>query len=241
MLFRNPFRFGKPVPWKPAGDTKAEWKINEEQNILSLSGFEVGSIEHVEPYNQLYFANSTLNLHEGKVRLKAAWSRILGTLQASQSGKIPLAKSVLIATAVSLSFSLNRETDPQEQLKLLHEFVAYIEIVFADEQDMVKQYIPQDLIDESKAADGYAFGKPVWDFKYPEASVFITNEGLVGCASSTTRPGDVVLVALGSSYPIVLRPDNDEKQHFTIRGFAYVHGIMDGERLGSGKTVFKIR
>lgn len=28
MIFRNPFRFGKPMSWKPTGDTKPTWSID---------------------------------------------------------------------------------------------------------------------------------------------------------------------------------------------------------------------
>ena len=90
---------------------------------------------------------------------------------------------------------------------------------------------------KSKLADGNAFGKPVWDFKYPESSFFITEGGLTGCSISTTRPGDMICVALGSTYPFILRPDGD---HFLLRGYAYVHGIMHGERRNSEGQVFRI-
>lgn len=54
---------------------------------------------------------------------------------------------------------------------------------------------------------------------------------------SITRPGDMVYVALGSKYPFILRPDGSL---FLLRGFAYVHGIMHGERGGSEEQVFRI-
>ncbi|PMD25432.1 hypothetical protein NA56DRAFT_686025 [Hyaloscypha hepaticicola] len=57
MLFRNPFRFGKPLPWRPAGETNPVWNIDKKLNILSLSGFIIGSIKFVEPYNKSYFRN----------------------------------------------------------------------------------------------------------------------------------------------------------------------------------------
>jgi hypothetical protein len=41
MLFRNPSRFGKPMPWKPAGDTEPVWSIEKSANVLSSSRFIV--------------------------------------------------------------------------------------------------------------------------------------------------------------------------------------------------------
>jgi hypothetical protein len=90
--------------------------------------------------------------------------------------------------------------------------------------------------EESKDGDRHAFGKPVWDFKYPESSFFITEGELFGCSISTTRPEDMVCAALGSTYPFVLRPDGD---HFLIRGYAFVHGIMLGEQQDSEGEAFK--
>jgi hypothetical protein len=71
----------------------------------------------------------------------------------------------------------------------------------------------------------------------PKFSFFLTKFGLVRSCVSTIRPGDKVYVALGSKYPFVLRPDGD---YFLLRGFAYVHGIMHGERAGSGEQVLRI-
>lgn len=45
MLFRNPFRFGKAMPWRPSGETVAEWSMDKATNTLSLSGFVVAEIE----------------------------------------------------------------------------------------------------------------------------------------------------------------------------------------------------
>jgi hypothetical protein len=60
----------------------------------------------------------------------------------------------------------------------------------------------------------------------------------MGCSISSARPGDVVYVAYGSTYPLILRPDGKE---FRIRGFAYVHGLMQGEQKDSEVQVLKIR
>ena len=35
MLFRNPFRFGRALPWKPGGETTPIWTIDKELNIVS--------------------------------------------------------------------------------------------------------------------------------------------------------------------------------------------------------------
>jgi hypothetical protein len=235
MLFRNPFRFGRAVPWKPAGETKPIWSIDKKLDVLSLSGYAVDPIKFAESYNESFFSNDTIDSDEGRDTLKQAWQRILKTVENSQS-QTPFSTRTLTAAAISFSFGLNHKIDPAEERHLLHNFIAYLKIAL--DEETYNKYIPPDLSEESKHGDGHAFGKPVWDFKYPESSFFITESKLIGCAISTTRPGDIVCVALGSTYPFVLRPNDD---HFAIRGYAYVYGIMQGERQDSERQVFKIR
>ncbi|CAN9260775.1 unnamed protein product [Alternaria alternata] len=206
MLFRNPFRFGKPMPWKPAGDTKPAWSIDKDTNVLSLSGFSLDVITHAESYNQLNFANTIID--------SGLWTRNLHTFAASFDGTLPLTRSFLTAAAVSLSFGLSHKINPFEQLELLHNFVAYLAIVLADDRAILTTFIPGDLLEESNSADGRAFGKPVWDFQYPESSIFITRNRLVGCAIATTQPGDEVFVALGRDQGMRQWVWNKEQQQF---------------------------
>jgi hypothetical protein len=73
---------------------------------------------------------------------------------------------------------------------------------------------------------------------YPESSI-ITENKFIGCAVATTQPGDIVFVALGCTYPMVLRPDETGK--YVIRGFAYVCGVMDGELADSEGRIVQIQ
>jgi hypothetical protein len=82
--------------------------------------------------------------------------------------------------------------------------LSYLKIAL--DEETYNKYIPADVSENSKDADGRLFGKPVWDFKYPESSFFITENKFMVCSISLTRPGDVVYVACGSTYPLVLRP-----------------------------------
>jgi hypothetical protein len=224
MLFRNPFRFGKPLPWSPAGETSPIWSIDKELNILSLSGFIVGSIKFVEPYNESLFGNAMIMSDEGRKILKDVWRRILKTMRNSLL-HIPFSADELTPAATSFSFGLNEKSNPEKEHLLVQRFVTYLKIAL--DEEMYNTYIPVDVSNDSKDANGQLFGKPVWDFKYPGSSFFITENKFMGCSISSTSPGDVVYVALGSTYPLVLRPDGDK---FHIRGFAYVHGLMHAEK-----------
>ena len=235
MVFRNPFRFGRALPWKPAGETTPIWNIDKKVNVISLTGFVLDSVKSVESYNESFFSNAMIDSDGGRTVLTQVWQRVLKTMESGQS-QTPFNTGILTATATSFSFGLDENTDPADERYLLHNFVAYLKLVL-DEATFIK-YIPQDLSEESKHADGHAFGKPVWDFKYPESNFFITKNGFIGCTISIIRQGDLVCVALGSTYPFILRPDDNE---FLIRGYAYVHGLMRGEQQNSERQVFRIR
>ena len=241
MLFRNPFRFGKAVPWKPSGESKAVWSIDKKMNTLSLSGILIDSVRLVESYNERFFGNAMIESDDGRASLRQLWQRILQTMQSSQSDSqtITISVDVLTAAAASFSFGLDEKSNPADEHYLLRIFIAYLKIALHDEETY-KKYIPSEISEQSqsKDSDGYLFGKPVWDFAYPESSFFITEGGLIGCSISEIRPGDVVCVALGSTYPLMLRQDGNDC--FLIRGYAYVHGIMRGERWNAETKVFRI-
>jgi hypothetical protein len=233
MLFRNPFRLTSGVPWRPTGETTPIWSIDKEHNILSLKGISLGIIEYAEPYNESIFGTVIASSPEGSKELNQIWSRILKTFE--NKFPTPLSAEVLTAAAVSLSFGLDEKKTITEDRKLMLNFIAYLSIAL--EEGTFRKFISTELSEESKSADGSAFGKPVWDFAYPDSSLFITEGGSIGCAISSTKPGDIVFAALGSSYPHVLRSDGD---HYRIRGYSYVHGIMNGEKKDSEVQVFKI-
>jgi hypothetical protein len=234
MLFRNPFRFGKTLPWKPAGSTNTVWKINREDFVISLTGFRVGTIRVAEPYNEQYFGNAVLTSEGGREEVKHHWERILEAFS-SVHAQLPFSRETLTKTAVSLSYGLNEQSEVEHEQALVRNFAAYLKIVLDDES--YTRYVPPDVADSSQDADGRAFGKPVWDFTYPESSFFILDDGLVGSCVSPANPGDIFVVPLGSTYPLVLRSEDD---HFTIRGFAFVHGIMQGELKDRLTEVFEI-
>ncbi|KAL8831714.1 MAG: hypothetical protein Q9170_005176 [Blastenia crenularia] len=228
MLFRNPFRFGRALPWRPAGETTPVWNIDKNLNIISLTGYFVDSVKYVEPYNEHVFCNTMLDSKEGQGILAQSWQRILKTVEESQSHS-PLSTSTLTPAATSFSFGLDEKTDPADESYLRPSFVAYFKLVL--DKETFSKYVPLELAERSESANGSTFGKPAWDFKYPESSFFITRNEFIGCAVSMIRHGNIIYVALGSTYPFILRPDGDE---FLLRGYTY----MNEERasLAAAKT-----
>lgn len=174
-----------------------------------------------------------LSSEEGRKRLNEVWSRVLSTFESRFD--VPFTPEVLAAAAVSLSFGLDEKKLLADEQKLLFNFVAYLKIAL--DEPTFKRYITNDIAEKSKEADGHAFGKPVWDFEYPESSIYITQNGLVGCTISEVIQGDIVFAALGSSYPLILRPTGVE---YRIRGYSYVYGVMNGEKKDSEVQMFNI-
>ena len=124
MLYRNPFRSGRSLPWKPAGKTTPVCSIDKNINVLTLSGFVVDPIHFFGSYNESFFGNALLESNGGREMLKQVWKRILKTMEESQS-HLPFSVNLLTAAATSFSFGLDENTDVADERCLLDNFVAY--------------------------------------------------------------------------------------------------------------------
>ena len=71
--------------------------------------------------------------------------------------------------------------------------------------------------------------------------LFTSENGYMGLAPPSTRPGDLVCVLLGGRTPYILRPDG--KRHYRLIGECYVHGQMHRNMDGVGDELeeFAIR
>lgn len=224
MLFRNPFRFGNEVPWTPAGDTRASWRIDRDTYTLHLKCLFLSTVKLVEPYSEQYFGNTMLSSQEGRSKMNYEWQRLLETI-ATVHRQIPFDAKLFTDIAVTLSYGLNEKTEVGDPEALLHNFVSYLKLVL--DEVAYDKYIPPKLSRMSQSGDGLLFGKPVWDFSYPQSYVFVTEDGLIGSCVSSVATGDRLFASLGSTYPSVLRPEGD---YYTIRGFAFASGVMKGEK-----------
>ena len=127
MLFRNPFRFGKALPWRPAGDSKPQCRIDKQLNVLHVSGFVIDTIKSVSSYNERYFSDAILKTGEGRNELQQAWPNILSILVNSQQPpSLPIGTTLLTAVATALSFGLDADANPVDPQHLLHNFIAYL-------------------------------------------------------------------------------------------------------------------
>ena len=210
--------------------------MDRMSRILFLSGFSIGAVKMAEIYNDGIFRSALDSSGDPAKSPRQLWLRILQMME-RQLSRLPITTAMLSAAAVSFSFGLDKDTHPADERTLTRTFVAYLKLALDEES--FDTYVPPELSEDATGAgaDAHDFGKPVWDFDYPDSSFLVTEGGLAGCVISAVEPGDVVCVPLGSTYPLVLRPEGD---HFRIRGYAYVHGIMRGGHEISRNQIFEI-
>ncbi|EGX95390.1 ankyrin repeat and SAM domain containing protein 6 [Cordyceps militaris CM01] len=229
MLFRNPFRFGNPMPWRPAGGSEARWTVDRDNYILSLEGFYLGAVQAAEPYYETVFRGGGQSSHVAET-----WQRLLDLLAATGTGELPLSEDTLVACATSFCYGQDETCQPAEEATLARNFVVYLKSVL--HHDDFAKYIGSAFSDPKEEGHDTVFGKPVWDFEYPESSFFILDDESrsPGCCIAPVAPRDVVFVPLGCTYPLVLRANGDGR--FRIRGYCFVHGAMRGERQTSATS-----
>jgi hypothetical protein len=58
-----------------------------------------------------------------------------------------------------------------------------------------------------------------------------TDNGYIGMAVSNARQGDLIVIAFGSSVPLIFRPAVQDDTYILV-GESYIHGVMDGEAIG---------
>lgn len=62
-----------------------------------------------------------------------------------------------------------------------------------------------------------------------------TDNGYVGMAPLDTMVGDSVYIFAGGPLPFILRPNAEQRGKYQVVGGSYIHGIMNGELVGSEK------
>ncbi len=65
----------------------------------------------------------------------------------------------------------------------------------------------------------------------PGRTFFTTSQGYIGLAPAAIQKGDLVVVLLGSTRPVLLRPVSQQDGCYSLVGSCYVHGLMDSEAL----------
>lgn len=91
-------------------------------------------------------------------------------------------------------------------------------LAILQDKDRISNYIT--------GADASKYLDHVWGLCDKRAFI-TTDEGYIGLAPKTTKPGDQICVLLGCAQPLVLRPTSDLQ--YQVVGQCNVHGIRHGE------------
>ncbi|RDW58486.1 hypothetical protein BP5796_12416 [Coleophoma crateriformis] len=66
----------------------------------------------------------------------------------------------------------------------------------------------------------------IWNRKF-----LVTKDNRIGLAPMAAREGDVICILYGCTVPVVLRPSDGSRTHWSVIGECYLHGMMDGEAI----------
>jgi hypothetical protein len=73
-----------------------------------------------------------------------------------------------------------------------------------------------------------------------ESRVFVTLRGFAGLGNHALEEGDIIALILGTCVPYILRPvafGISSARQYQLVGECYVHGMMNGEGMHSGRAV----
>ncbi|KAI1768173.1 HET-domain-containing protein [Hypoxylon sp. FL1150] len=75
-----------------------------------------------------------------------------------------------------------------------------------------------------------SYGQTAFNERFREDAMnrrfYATQNGYIGLGPSEAKSGDLVVVLLGNTLPLILRKEDD---HYLVVGETYTHGIMNGE------------
>ncbi|KAK4224080.1 heterokaryon incompatibility protein-domain-containing protein [Podospora fimiseda] len=93
-------------------------------------------------------------------------------------------------------------------------------------KDDIGRFSQQELLDKAQRLKR---GHRTWTY---HRRFFVSSNGRFGWAVDGTKPGDELVMFYGSDYPFIVRRD-EETRRLRIIGDCYIHGLMNGEGLGS--------
>lgn len=129
----------------------------------------------------------------------------------------PTGESMRKAYGITLICNALKEREPDWVLMSVDEWVQqeWDQALFGKDTNSFQTSSPirNDVADALQCCGGRLF--------------FRTREGYIGLAPADTQAGDVVVIFLGCSTPVILRPTDREPWHFSVVGECFVHGLHD--------------
>ncbi|KAK0612217.1 heterokaryon incompatibility protein-domain-containing protein [Immersiella caudata] len=217
--------------FKAAGDTKAVCRfLDERLNKLEISAVHLGTV------SIRGISVGTLCTCDDYAMAFLQWRALLLQSIKKESEKGKLAAEQHFAKALSLGQVPSPWDRPNQWLAVCYH-------VFASFLQTNLPYLPLD-------SSLLGFLDVNVDIPPGEREVFLdkhfgsrmmgrcflrTEEGRIGMGSGFTAPGDIVVVPLGCSTPILLR-ESGTRGEYRFVGDVYIHGHMDGKAVHKWKN-----
>jgi hypothetical protein len=229
-----------PSYYNTAADTQPETSVSNDLKVLTLSGFEIDTIQYVgqEPIRNQITVTGVGVLEDliHQAHLELDFFKECAEI-ASVSNPYPTGEEFEQAYMRLLIGNLNifdgldstvygSLNDGYQSWRYTQEHFEDIMAEQSNEQDMqTPAHVSRARQLYNRAIDSVASGKR-----------FVrTEKRYLGWANASSQIGDIICIFLGADAPYVLRPDGED--FYKLVGECYIHGIMDGEALADKSLV----
>lgn len=217
--------------FQASGDTKAVCRfLDERLNRLEISAIHLGKVK------VRGVAVGTMCTSDDYVMAFLQWRALLLQSIKNESDKAKLLAEQQFTKALCLGQVPEPWDRPNRWLEVCYH-------VFASTLRLTLPYLPlDDLLMESLDAevdippeDRESFLDSHFGSRMMGRCFLRTEEGRIGMGTGFMAPGDIVVVPLGCSTPILLRETGVRGEYLFV-GDVYIHGYMDGKAVQKWKN-----
>ncbi|KAF4837539.1 Heterokaryon incompatibility protein 6, OR allele [Colletotrichum siamense] len=230
-----------------AGDSTVEIVHTDDSSMLGICGYAVDLIEETGEVWEWEAGHAARAAHLQTIKAfcekSAAKSLQHGVYESQErqseaAWRVPIGDLYWTPTRTYHIANLTDKSDYEDCISVLTTLTEYETLTPEDRQERLEEFFAR--------SPGQAMYGENMDKMTGKRPFTTRRQGYVGMGPADARPGDVVVILLGSRIPYVLRPSGDgttTRQENTYRfvGEAYCDGVMYGEVLVTKrvpKTIF---
>jgi len=217
--------------FKASGDTKAICRfLDERLNKLEISAISLGTVKVRGA------AAGTLCTWTDYLMTFLQWRAILLESTEKESEKGKLAAEQHFAKALSLGQIPSPWERPNQWLAVCYHLFASMlqsELPYLTLDQTLLGFLDIDM--DIKPSERGRFLDKHFGSRMMGRCFFRTDEGRIGMGSGYMAQGDIVVVPLGCSTPILLR-ESRKRGEYQFVGDTYIHGYMDGKAVHKWKN-----
>jgi hypothetical protein len=217
--------------FKAAGDTKAVCRfLDERLNKLEISAVYLGTV------GARGVAVGTLCTCDDYAMAFLQWRALLLQSTKKDSDKAKLAAEQHFARALCLGQVPSAWDRPNQWLAVCyHVFASFLQtnLPYLPLDPRLLGFLDVDV--DIPPGEREVFLDKHFGSRMMGRCFLRTEEGRIGMGSGFTAPGDIVVVPLGCSTPILLR-ESGTRGEYRFIGDVYIHGHMDGKAVHKWKN-----